>query len=170
MNEDGEQSQPAGTSRGALAASTLRALRASRGSAPAADEQAPAASTEAPVEDETAATDTVSLAKPEPAEDEPTIVVLTGQPVQPVQPEQIEQPEQPTDELATDEPAAPGVPRRGRALTAACAVLAAAALVFAVVAGVIWWTAGHSGQHKLGVARVQVRKDAKLAIVTVNTS
>ncbi|WP_304050751.1 hypothetical protein, partial [Jatrophihabitans endophyticus] len=41
---------------------------------------------------------------------------------------------------------------------------------FAVVAGVIWWTAGHSGQHRLGVARVQVRKDAKLAIVTVNTS
>lgn len=74
------------------------------------------------------------------------------------------------DEAATVKTAAPARTARRPLLTAGCAVLAVAALVFAVVAGVTWWTAGHSDRHQLGVARDQVAADARLAVVTVNTS
>ena len=88
----------------------------------------------------------------------------------------VEDPETDTavDDEASPVEAAPGKAparrRRSSLLTAACAVLAVAALVFAVVSGVIWYTSGHSGQHGLAAARNQVLKDAELEIVTVNSS
>ena len=62
------------------------------------------------------------------------------------------------------------VRHRLSALTAVCTIVAVAALVFATVAGVLWWRADHSTARKIGVARDQIDADARLAIVTVNTS
>jgi Mce-associated membrane protein len=59
---------------------------------------------------------------------------------------------------------------RPSVLTGVCAVVAVAALIFASVAGVLWWRADHGTARKIGVAREQIDDDARLAIVTVNTS
>lgn len=68
-------------------------------------------------------------------------------------------------------PSPPGPVRsRPSVLTAVCAIVAVAALVFASVAGVLWWRADHGTARKIGVAREQVDDDARLAIVTVNSS
>ena len=69
-----------------------------------------------------------------------------------------------------DADAAGPVRSRPSVLTAVCASVAVAAFVFAAVAGVLWWRADHGTARKIGVAREQVDVDARLAIVTVNTS
>jgi Mce-associated membrane protein len=63
-----------------------------------------------------------------------------------------------------------GVRARSSTVTAVCAAVAVAALVFAAVAGVLWWRADHGTARKIGVAREQIDADARLAIVTVNTA
>jgi Mce-associated membrane protein len=75
------------------------------------------------------------------------------------------------DDTGTDEVVSAGPVRsRPSVLTGVCTIVAVAALIFASVAGVLWWRADHGTARKIGVAREQVDVDARLAIVTVNSS
>ena len=60
--------------------------------------------------------------------------------------------------------------RRPGPRTLVCAAVTVAALVFAVVSGVVWWRAGHDGAATAATTRDAVLVDARVAISTVNTS
>jgi Mce-associated membrane protein len=75
------------------------------------------------------------------------------------------------DDAGTDDAVTAGPVRSRRSvLTGVCAIVAVAALIFASVAGVLWWRADHGTARKIGVPRELVLDDARLAIVTVNSS
>ena len=170
--EDAPDGAAPDRSRNALAASTLRALRAGRpGNPPAAedvgsDATAPQTDDISPaksdIESEIAGTETDSTDVDSAHVEDETDTA----------PEEVVAPDGKTAEAPSRREKAAPSPRARRAslVTAGCAVLALVALVFAVIASVTWWTAGHSEQHKIGVARDQIATDARLAIVTVNTS
>lgn len=153
MNADDDPStdpsdpvDPAGPSKPGLAASTLSALRAGSHTEPR------------PV---------VDLQKSDVHRDED--VAAEPAPVK----DAYAEPEPDADDAEVepaDVDAAGRVRSRPALLTAVCAIVAVAALVFAAVAGVLWWRADHGSARKIGVAREQVDVDARLAIVTVNTS
>jgi Mce-associated membrane protein len=145
---DPDDSGRSATSSAGLAAATLRALRAGNRNAPADDVIDDEPIDDEPIDDE-------------PIDDEPTDEVVE------VDPEPVSLRKTPV----VDEPGVvASTGSRSSIITVACAVLAAAALVFAIVAGVSWWHAGHSGQRRIGIAREQIDADARLAITTVNTS
>lgn len=168
MDEDDVEdtsAQPAAPTRPGdrLASSTLGALR--RGGRP--DRQPGAAA---------AAPDNVFPDPPKDdagfAADDLVIIDLTKAPVEASTDDEtpseahVASPE--ADKKADERDAPTG--RRVSRWTAVCAVVAFAALVFAVVTGVGWWTSGHSSERRVGLARDAIIDDATNAIVTVNTS
>jgi Mce-associated membrane protein len=54
--------------------------------------------------------------------------------------------------------------------TTGCMLIACAALVFAVVSGVVWWRADHDSARSVAAARDAVTFAARVDIATVNTS
>jgi Mce-associated membrane protein len=160
-----------------LAAATLAALRAGVRSepSPAVGPGRVSANAGEPIATTPAAPDVADLAEAQPSDGsgrEPTSEIAT-QPVPTSDANEDTDPETDADydEAGTDRADNAGPVRyRLSVLTAVCTIIAVAALVFASIAGVRWWQADHSTARKIGVAREQIDADARLAIVTVNTS
>jgi Mce-associated membrane protein len=141
-----------GPSKPGLAAATLAALRAGVRSAPSpVDGPGPEPASEV-------ATEQAAEVATEPA------------PTNDTDADDHADAERAADDDADTDDTQGAVRSRPSVLTAVCAIVAVAALVFAAVAGALWWRADHGTARKIGVAREQIDTDARLAIVTVNTS
>jgi Mce-associated membrane protein len=158
---DPDDSGRSGTSSAGLAAATLRALRAGNRDEPSADVGDEPADDVVDDEVDESSADVVDAPTDEVVEVDPTDEIVEVEP-EPVSLRKAPVVEEPSVVASTGS--------RSSLITVACAVLAAAALVFAIVAGVSWWHAGHNGQRRIGIAREQIDADARLAITTVNTS
>ncbi|SHF82466.1 hypothetical protein SAMN05443575_0997 [Jatrophihabitans endophyticus] len=169
-DEDSETMTPPDDTRVGIAASTARLLRAHRATPDDTSDDATAAATDTPTTDtpttDTATTDTVepgsTATSPAVATDTATADTDTDPPVLASGADRPERGDR--------APARARRLRRPSRATAACAALLATALVFAVVAAVVWWRAGHDADRTTAHARDEVAVDARLAIATVNTA